>query len=377
MAKQRKKLRIVILFLLFIAYFIAAARPIPKETILAPKWLSSLESGVPISLGRVQVREQFTPFILGYRFGYIDPYGNFTINNLKTGYIYLSENLWTEYDAEPVNIEIKNIDSEIILNIENPRGYPILLDKRIFILGTEQNALSEIDINGNVLWTYEFGAPITCIDAAAGLVLIGSVDGIIEILDSNGRRIFYFEPGGSRFSVILGCAISSDGSRIGIISGIDQQRFLMLERFGSSGGDYRVVYHEFLGSDFRRPVYISFIDEDRRIVFESYQGIGCYNVKYRRTIRIPLEGTIAAIDTSGSQGFFFLINSLSGQQKEFVGIRFPQDSWLAGFRAGHDMRDAIFVRAPFKSDDVFLGRNGSMIIAGGGTTLISFALEEK
>jgi hypothetical protein len=41
------------------------------------------------------------------------------------------------------------------------------------------------------------------------------------------------------------------------------------------------------------------------------------------------------------------------------------------------MDDIVFVKASFNSEDVFLGRNGSMLIIGGGSTLISFELEEK
>ena len=384
MEQQSKRVRIVIIFFIFVAYFILAARPIPRETILAPGWLSSLNAGdLPEADGSPESGSsagralgQLLPFTLGNYFGYVDTSGQFAVNKTKTGNIYLSENMWTEYTPEPSRIEIKNIDEETIAAVENPGGYPILLDNRIFILGSEQNTLSEIGADGSILWTYEFGAPLTCIDAAAGMVLAGSIDGIVEILDSQGKRTYFFEPGGSRYSVILGCALSSGGSRVGIISGIEQQRFLLLERYGS-GSEYKVVYHEFMGDGFRRPVQISFIDDDRRIVFECPGGIGCYNIKFRHVIRIPLDGEIIAIDNSGDQGFFFLINSRSPQKKELIGIKFPQDGLIPLSRFRQDMRDAVFLRAPFKSGNAFLGRTGSMLIAGGGTTLISFNLEEK
>jgi hypothetical protein len=381
LAQQKKRIRTLIVFLLFIAYFIIAARPIQRETILACGWLSSLESDAPVSIGGVwQTQEELFPFTLGSHFGYVNAAGYFSVNNVKTGGVYLSENLWTEYSAEPDIIEIKNIDAQTVLKIESPRGYPVLLDNRVFIIGSEQNALSEIDKDGNFLWTYEFGAPLTCIDAAGGpaggLVLTGSIDGVVEILDAEGKRIFYFEPGGSRYSVILGCAISRNGSRIGIISGIDQQRFLLLERFGG-GSDYKVIYHEFLSEGFRRPVLISFTDEDCRIVFERAEGLGCYNIKSRQGFIIPLNGEIAAVDNSGDKGFFFLINSRAGGRKELVGIRFPQDKGMAISKYNGDMSGTIFIRAPFKSDNVFLGRNGRTIVAGGGKKLIFFIMEEK
>jgi len=418
---KKKRFRIVIIILLFLVYFFLAARPIPREVILAPEWISSLtdslqgspavgqiinpedagdnaESILFYDSGAQETRSRDTslfPFTLGSHFGYIDSSGQFAVNRVLSDNIYLGRNMWTEYGAQPVNIQVKNILEEIIINIPNPRGYPVLLDERVFILGSEQNSLSEIDNNGNILWTYEFGAPLTCIDARAGLVLTGSLDGVIEIFNSAGERIFYFEPGGSRYEVILGCAISSDGSRIGIISGIDQQRFILLERFGNIDGDYKVVYHEYLDAGFRRPVRILFIDEDKRLIFERTGGIGCYNIRNRRTMFIPLDGAIYTIEEAADQGFLFIVVStpdytalideaLSENQtgivpgnyeKKLIGIKFPQDRLLPFLFPANT--DAIFLTAPFKSDVGFLGRNGPQLVVGGGTVLVSFNLEEK
>ena len=375
-----KKIRAVVIFLLFIVYFILAARPVPQETILSAVWISSLLAENPqtsvISASADNVYGDFIPFTLGNRFGYVNSSGEYAINRVKNNNIYLGGNFWTEYETQPAKIEVKSLFDELLINIENTRGYPILLDNRVFILGNEQNELSEIDSDGNVIWTYEFGAPITCIDAAAGLVLTGSLDGVIEILDSFGKRIFYFKPGGSRYDVILGCAVSGNGSRLGIICGVDNQRFLYLERFGNTGGEYRVIYHEYLETGFRRPVRVLFTDEDRRIVFERAGGINCYNIKARHGVFIPLDGKISAIDNSGDQGLIFLITSDLIRRNELIGIKLPEYKrmMLAG---KNDTQGAVFLRASFNSDDVFLGRNGSKLIIGGGSTLISFDLEDK
>jgi len=384
MAPKKKPIRLIIIFLFFVTYFLIASRPVPREKILAPGWLSSLEKnssvdfGNPLLIQSSGASEQILPFTLGSHFGYINSSGKFVINKIKTSDIYLDKKMWTEYDIVPSSIEIKNILQETLIKIENIKGYPVLLDNRVFILGSDQNELSEIDPFGNILWTYEYGAPLTCIDVAAGLVLTGSIDGIIEVLDSRGNRIFYFEPGGSRYEVILGCAISRNGSRIGIISGIDRQRFILLERSTNTGGEYRVVYHEYMETGFRRPVHILFIDEDRRVVFEREGGIGCFNIRSRHGVFIPLDGEITVIEEAGDQGLLFLV--ISRDINELIGIKIPQDKVLS---KPADMRNAIFLRAPFKSEDVFLSRiqisgsGTSMLVVGGGKTLISFILEDK
>ena len=409
MAHKKRRFQIIVILLLFVMYFFVAARPVPREIVLAPKWISSLinssagqtfteEDNLTAATPAPLLTEPFLPFTLGEHFGYVDTIGQFAINKIKLNDIYISQNMWAEFDAEPFIIQIKNVYEETIVNINDARGYPILLDNKIFILGSEQNALSEIAEDGRIKWTYEFGAPLTCIDANAGLVLTGSLDGIIEIFNSSGERIFYYDPGGSRYNVILGCAISRDGSHIGIISGIDEQRFLLLERFGNTGGDYRVIYHEYLDTGFRRPVRILFTDEDRRLVFERTGGVSCYNIRTRRGIFIPLEGVVYAIEDSSaivknphkqslqtsfvqdySQGFFFLIvsNPSSLNEKKLIGVKFPQDRFFNFSQSRASNNDAIFLSASIKSEDVFLGRTGTMLVVGGGSTLISFELMEK
>jgi len=386
-AQKKRRVKVIIIIIIFILYFFTAARPVPRETVLAHRWISSLaQSALGDFLMEAEEKPQaeplvlsgdLIPFSLGARFGYADDLGQFALNMVKTNDIYLSPAMWSQYGAEPVDILISDIRQNTEIKIENARGYPVLLDDRVFIFGSEQNSLSEIDEYGRTKWIYEFGAPLTCMDAASGLVLTGSLDGVVEVFNSGGERIFYFEPGGSRYSVILGCALSENGSLIGIICGIEEQRFLLFERFGSAGGEYKIIYHEFLGSGFRRPVRVQFIDNDARAVFERVGGIGSYSIKTRRTIVIPLDGDIAAFDESGDNGLFFLITSHPYQNNKLIGIKFPQEKWfgLSGFAP----EDSIFLKAPFKSENVFLGRtkDGRAVVTGGGTTLISFNLEEK
>jgi hypothetical protein len=377
-AKKKKKYWIITGLLLFIIYFSAASRPVPRETILKAQWLSSLESGYPSFIGENTPKPEtagdavppegeyagpLIPFTLGDRFGYVDSQGRFSMNRIKTAHVSLSEDYWSEYGAEPERIEVYNSLTGESITIEEGRGYPLFLDRRIFLIGSEQNSLSALDDAGNILWTYDFAAPLTCIDAAGEIILTGSLDGVVEVLDRSGKHIFSFEPGGSRLPVILGCAISRDGSRLGIISGVDDQRFLLLERFGdTANGEYKVAYHEFLEDGFRRAVFISFIEQDDCIVFEREGGLGIYRISARRGLKVPLEGTINAIDNSGGGGLLFIVTSPSAEQKRLIALRLP---------------GRIIMEAPFKGETMFLGRSGSRIYTGGRMTMASFDLEKR
>ena len=371
MSKEKRRIWPFVVLLLFLLYFFIGARPVPKEKVLSPRWLSSIESGQRIFSGGSQDDEinadpfSTIPFAFNGRFGYVDTNGRFALNNEKFGHLSLSKTKWALYGAQPTSLEIRNNFNNTVETIDKPRGYPAFMGGRTFIIGSEQNDLCETDGAGGILWAYETSAPITCADATADLALIGTIDGVVEVLDLNGRKRFVFEPGGSRYSIILGCAFSHDGSRIALVCGIGLQRFLLLERYGNNY-EYKVVYHEFLENGFRRPVFVNFIDRDKRVVFEREGGLGVYEAGSRKSYKAALKGDILAIDNSGEAGQLFVIADSAEEsnrmKKYLIGISLP---------------NKVFIRAPFYSDDVFLGRIGSQLFLGGGSTLASFDLERK
>jgi hypothetical protein len=371
LARERRNYWIAGLAVLSVVYIFAAARPIPQETILVPRWLSSLESGYTTALDGAEPEEapgdpSPLPFRLEDRFGYVDARGTLLINQIKERNLFLSVPYWAEYDDAPESITILDNTGNPVCIIDesgSAQGYPLYLDDRLFLVGKDGNSLIALDGEGKALWSYEFAAPLTCVDAAAGFILSGSLEGGVEILNREGQRFYFFEPGGSRISIILGCAVSRDGRQLGIISGIDDQRFLLLEQYGDPGrGEFRVVYHEFLGDGFRRPVHISFIDNDNRVIFERQGGIGVYDLRNRVSRTVPLDGAIQALDTDGSGGIFFTVNALPGRQKELVGVKLP---------------GTIVLKAPFRSDDAYLYRSGSRLYLGGGNALVALELKKQ
>jgi hypothetical protein len=306
------------------------------------------------------VDEAPLPFRIGERFGYVKDDGGFVVNRLVDGDVSLSARSWAEYGPVPAAVRVRDPQGRAVLEIENPGGYPFFLDGRLFIAGKEQNSITALDGRGEALWTYDFPAPLTCVDGAAGFVLAGTLDGTVELLNSAGRQVFPpFEPGGSRLSVILGCAISRDASRLAVIAGVDVQRFLLLEK---SGDTYRIIYHEFLTDGFRRAVHVAFIDGDARVAYEREGGIGIYDIASRTSVNLPLEGEIVALDTSGAGDYLFVITSLGPREKRFVAVRLP---------------GTMIMEAPFKSGNVFFGRRDNRIYVGGDLSMASFELSRK
>ena len=368
----------------FILYGALAARPIPPETSIEPRWIVSLESGQASPLGAradgggapggaaamdaaaAGGLPEPLPFMLGRRFGFVEWGGALALSREKEGMVSISGGRWAEFGAEPESVEIRGPGGEALAVVDRPGGYPFFLDGRSFVMGRGQDSISEICAEGRELWAFDFPGPVTVVDAAAGLLLAGTLDGAVALVDSSGRQAFFFEPGGSRLPAVLGAAISRDGSRLAVVSGIDSQRFLVLERFGAGPGDFRVVYHEFVGEGFRRPVHVAFAEGGRLIAFERQGGLGIYDAGSRLTRRVDAPGELLALDCSGARGLLFAIFADGGGGARLVGIR----------AAGRSPR--IVATAPFcGGGDVFLGRMGGRLVVGGGQALAAFDLERR
>ncbi|MDR1212213.1 MAG: WD40 repeat domain-containing protein [Spirochaetaceae bacterium] len=358
MTKKKRLYWIALGIFLFLAYVFMAARPVPSELLIEARWISSLERHTDETDTSGGSRQSLIPFRLGRRFGYVDSEGRFTVNRIQENYVALSPDAWTEHAALPGSFDIKNPLNETTGTVEAPSGYPVFLNGRLYLAGGDQSSLTALDKDGNAAWTYFFQAPLTGIDAAAGLILAGSLDGTIELISGEGDMVYSFEPGGSRIPCIYNCAISQDGAKIALISGLDEQRFLFLER---SGETYQVAYHENLGEGFRRPVQLRFIDSDRRVAFEKAGGLGIFDTEKYESFTLPLTGTVYAIDNEGGGDFLFVITG-EEDKKNLVAIRYP---------------DRVFIEAPFRSGAAFLARRGDQLYIGGGQSIIAFALRSN
>lgn len=363
MAEEKKRYRIILILAIFVVYALVAAEPVTQETVLTAQWIKSLESSYAeqgIGLKNLAAAaEELIPFELGSHFGYAAADGRMTINQEKKAYVSFSSEMWAEYVDEDSVIAIKNPYGDPVLTLENRYGYPFFLDSRIFVMGSEQNSVSELSRDGELLWSYDFASMITCADAAAGFFLCGTIDGSIALIDSDGALIYSSETSGSRVSAIYGCAMAKDGLSFSCISGLDKQRFIFFEQFGSS---WRITHHEFLEDGFKRPVNIQYVDNGSRVVYERENALGLYDLKKRKCHVIPLDGVVRAITGAGNHDLLFLLVAPNPENKLLVVIKYPE---------------TIMIQAPFASDVAFLQERGNRLFLGGGLTMAAFDVEKK
>jgi hypothetical protein len=359
MTFRKIRLQIALGVLVFLVYAFLAVSPIPEEDVLIKGWIRSFESAYTAasSADRLYSFEISGPDAV--RFGYFDEAGVFTINRTTQKNLSLSGDRFAEYEAVPRSLEVKNTANETILHFENTNGYPLFLNDRMYLVSLEQNAITQIAEDGSAVWTYAFASPLTCATGAQGRLLLGTLDGTVELLDEQGNRSFFFETGGSRITCVFGVAISRDLSHIAVISGIDDQRFLLFEQYA---GSYQVSHHEFIGDGKRRPVYVRFLDDDTRLAFEYEDGLGLYEIKSRTSYRIPFDGEIAAIDNEGGSGLLFLVTREGENRKRLVGIKYPA---------------SVIIKTPFKSAGTFLHRADNALFVGSDRELALFMLDKR
>lgn len=355
MAEKKRRNWVVLGSIAFIAYIFAASTPIGSETVLKPVWLRRPAVG---ETGGKKSGDGLVPYLSDAAFGYFDADGEFAFVKRRGERTVLSDRYWADFGRTPEGIGLHGSDGELLFSVvEN--GYPYFADGRVFIVGAEQNSVAALDDSGKVVWRRDFPAPITCADAAAGLVLFGLLDGTIELIDSKGARVFAFEPGGSRLPVIAAARLSPDGKRIALISGIDPQRFVLLSR---SGQTYKVGHHEYMDRGFRRPVQLAFVDGADYVAFERENGgLAVHDVSSRKTALLDMRGRVLAFEDDRSDKRFFLISD-AGPYRELVGVKVPSE---------------VFMRAPFENSDTFIARRGDKLYVGGGGSVAALEITTK
>jgi hypothetical protein len=251
-----------------LVYFFACAFPLQKELLLVPVWSRSISSA-PAASASVSPM----PFRLGDRFGYFTADGSILFAQAVDYGVALAPDAFATYDRLSEGFVVKSPAGADIARV-SALGYPFFAAGRRFLIGPDQATVSELAKNGSTSWTYQFPSIVTAFDASPSLAVFGLMDGSIVGLGGGGSAVLNFAPGGSRIAGVYGVAASPDGLLVAAITGADRQRLVVLEKRSAA---YRVTYHRYLASDYRRPVSIAFSGDGRRLFYESPSGVGVYD----------------------------------------------------------------------------------------------------
>ena len=203
------------------------------------------------------------------------------------------------------------------LNVE---AVPIASDGSLYLYEPDIGRLSQVDpSNGAQLWSMDLLSPVTVLDAAAGRTLIGLLDGRALILDRNGEILLRYRPGGSRVEAIFGGALSAGGNSLALISGLDPQRFVLLEERKNG---FRPVSHHDTGSDFRRFVPVGFVDNGRRVLYEGDDSAMAVDAEAYDVSRLEINGRpIDWADDEISGSLALLGSETAGESLRLLSLR--------------------------------------------------------
>jgi hypothetical protein len=236
-------------------------------------------------------------------------------------------------------------------------GSPYIAGKRLFILRQDQQATTEIDGEGRLLWSQEFGTPITSSSVSDTISAWGQLDGSIKIIDDKGGSIGEVRPADyaidSMYPCVYSVAISSDGAYIAALYGLESQYFLV---FTKKSGTYELAYKRKLTGSVRVSEAAAFSDDGSCAIARTADGLVFYDVQKKAGKIIKNrdfggETTALKILPLGTDTFAFL---LAKRQGRFAGL-LKRGAVEALFPVGQDAAGISY------NADILAISNGSSI----------------
>ena len=336
-----------------LAYFLVCAFPLQKELLLVPTWTRSIAqapSAPKAGTARGSGSAAPIPFRLGGRFGYFSADGTILFAGTAAYGVAISPEAFASYDRLSEGFTIQSPDGSALARVSAP-GYPFFAAGRRFVIAPDQAAVSELAQSGAALWTYQFGSIVTAFDASPSIAVFGLMDGRIVGLGATGTVLLDFSPGGSHIAGVYGVAVSPDGLLAAAITGLDKQRLVIMEKRSSA---YRVAYHRYLTSDYRRPVAMSFTADGSRLAYESPSGVGVYNRSTRSESLISAPAA-SRLGFTARGGELMVLLSGSGEDKRLLYAALP-DRRLVDLRIKAQL---AFVET--RGDSLFLGLDQDIV----------------
>lgn len=281
------------------AYLLIFSSPLKKEPVFRPAWVQDLTKPTQVAPGS---KAQTVGFKIGDVFGYTTSDGAIKYLDTDQFNVAMADDYFINYSSVSTNLVEKDSSGRIVLTV-NTRGYPLFKGGRFFIINTDRTALSELDQQGTTLWSRDFGSLITSMDANVDEVVVGLLDGSVDVVGKDGKVSFRYTPSGSKIPIVYGCAISPDGGHIAVVSGLDPQRFTLLGKDKATFRPRRVVD---LGSDVRREVFLRFFPNLPYVYVELPGQIAYFSTEGASSGRVPVQGRIEGM--SAGSGLIYAVS---------------------------------------------------------------------
>lgn len=317
---------------LMTVYYFLFPRHTGQEPVLKPVSFTDLAAGSTVEMSG---GEALIPVHVRNRAAYFDE--NFHLVSSRQAPGLSAERDWMAV-PEPDSVSVFDVQGRLRFRIKST-AMPVVRDGHLYLL---DNSSGRIEMcspeNGAGIWHRDSLSPLTSLDSAAGRTLLGFLDGHAELISPDGKVEMTYRPGGSRVEAVYGAALSDDAAAIALISGLDPQRFILLEE---KKNGFRPVTHHETGTDFRRSVPVGFVSGGNRILYEAAEGTAAVERDGYSLQHLTVAGTAAAQwDFSSESGYLAL---LGGDAEELsLRILTPRDFTFCNSRVLPDTRDILF-----------------------------------
>ena len=312
---KKQNLAFLFIFIILVYLFIFPS-PIKKEINFEYQWARPLSN-----INQDKIIDPVS-FRIGNKFGYVSPNGNsMNVGDIRYG-VALQDDGYINYDSVS-KILIKNSVSGDFLYRIDSKGYPYSLNNRLFLISTNRTVLSEWDDSGEKLWRNVFPSIVTSMDCNNDNLVVGFLDGNIKLYNLNGEEYFSFDNKGSKISVVYGVSISKKSKYIALVSGINPQKFTILEKKEEI---YKTIKELEVEDSLRRNLRVKFLLNDQVVVFEKKDELVFYNIENNKIISVKLDGMLYSISENIEHNLIFY--TLKKDKKNIIFCLDPRSSYV-------------------------------------------------
>ena len=296
MRKKRKK--IGLLFILLV-YLLVSPEKGGGGFKIVPRWIIDKNDTV-----NEQADGSSIPFKIGNSFGYFNEEGELAYLDKIFYGIAQSEKYFINYSSISSQIVINNNRGEFV-NTVSANGYPWFRNGRLFLVSTNRKKVSEITVEGDLLWSDENLSEITSLDSNSSHAAAGYVNGDVIIVGPDYSIEKLFKPDLSRINTVYGTGISDDSEYIAVISGIEPQYMLL---FRKNHDEYtRIFSYQFVDS-LRYSRLIDFTEDNKYLYFGSFESFYCYDIEKRNLYKIPVNDKLIKVSYIKKYDLFCILS---------------------------------------------------------------------
>ncbi|GMO61226.1 MAG: hypothetical protein Ta2A_07210 [Treponemataceae bacterium] len=282
-------------FFFFVLYTFFAGLPLNKQLQFEPQWIRdiSLQHDFvdPVASETSFNETNLIPYKLGQSIGYFTGEGQIASLVPYDFDAAISRYYYSPYAPDAASTDFYDNNGKKSGTIQ-ASGFPYFDENHIFVFHPGGTSFSECDAEGNVLWTNANYTPITSFASSEGGVAIGTADGTVKVLSHSGEVLADIVPGGSIHPIVLGSAISEDGSFVACLTGYPEQYISLIK---VENGINRVIFNELLPSRIREQLFLKFSKSSNILYFEHAQGLSTLDLSTHRTTELPTVGKILSI----------------------------------------------------------------------------------